>query len=152
MAKQNEEYVEAKEQFQKALKIAILTDSFKVYIYPLIILELARLFKALQKNDVAKEILLEGIEYCNQNGYYDRQNMLVDELNNKVSMHKTIDFELKRITLDDILEKSKDFAVERQLKNRLNDINFMSQWQDRLDKETNSIEEVVNNEDITKQF
>ena len=57
----------------------------------------------------------------------DRTNILniVDELNNKVSMHKTIDFELKRITLDDILEKSKDFAVERQLKNRLNDINFM---------------------------
>ena len=49
----------------------------------------------------------------------------VDELNNKVSMHKTIDFELKRVTLDEILEKSRDFAVERQLKNRLNDINFI---------------------------
>ena len=143
LAKQNEDYVDAKTQFEKALKIAILTDSFKVYIYPLLILELVRLFKALQKNDVAKEILLEGIEYCNQNGYYDRQNMLVDELNNKASLHKTIDFELKRVTLDEILEKSSDYAVERQLKNRLNDINFMSQWQDRLDKENSSIEEVV---------
>ncbi len=151
LAKQNEEYIEAKDYFQKALKIAILTDSFKVYIYPLIILELARLFKALQKNDVAKKILLEGIEYCNQNGYYDRQNMLVDELNNKASLHKTIDFELKNLTIEDILEKSRDFAVERQLKNRLNDINFMSQWQDRLDKETNSIEEVVNNSMKTLQ-
>lgn len=145
LAKQHEDYVEAKNQFEQALKIAISLDSFKVYIYPLLILELARLFKALQKHDVAKEILIEGIEYCNQNGYYDRQNMLVDELNNKVNAVKTIDFSLKRITLEEILEKSSDYAVEKELKNRLNDINFMSQWQDRLDKENSNIEDVVNN-------
>ena len=109
----------------------------------MLILELGRLFKKLNHDDIAREILNEGIYYCNQNGYYERQNMLQDELTNKEIAVKKINFTLNGITLKDILEKSSDYAVEKQLKNRLNDINFISQWQDRLDKENSSIEEVV---------
>ena len=143
ITKKNGEYDVSKEAFEKALHIAIHTDSFKVYIYPLLILELGRLFKNLNQIEIAREILNEGIYYCNQNGYYERQNMLQDELTGKEITTKKINFTLNGITLKDILEKSSDFAVEKQLKNRLNDINFISQWQDRLDRESSSIEEVV---------
>ncbi|MCR5609494.1 MAG: GGDEF domain-containing protein, partial [Lachnospiraceae bacterium] len=142
----NGEYKTAEDYFSKAYNM-IKSFAFKIFSYPHLAIEQANLYRILDKEDVAVGILGEAIDYCAKNGYFEMQKKLMTVMKNSknVDIVRNGDYGLKGITAENIIENTHDYAIELELNNRLNDVNFMVRWQDRLDRENEELDLMLYN-------
>lgn len=112
-------------------------------------LEKARLYRKMKNNVKAREILMEGIDFCKSRGYAYKIAMLESSLENAEYIHTSFSFELKDITLK-VIEENTDSVAIRESYNRQRDyIEFMTIWQKVVNSMTPTIDELINSSIIT---
>lgn len=142
----------AKEKFDYAKTIMEADAEKKYFTYLLYVQELAKYYDAIGDENGRKNVLREGIAYCDQNGYSLRSAILMAELNKRHEVGRK-GLQLKRSVSDEkILEVVESIALEQKLENRKKDLDFLTIWQELLGKCRKSTEVMPQTFNIMKNY
>lgn len=103
----------------------------RFFTYPKLALEQAQLYRMLKQEKKAQKVLLECMNFCKQEGYELKYQLLS-------AAYNQIDFRMPGsnlspmdgVSIDNIIEKAKNLGTQKKLLQRTNDINFLTTWQD----------------------
>lgn len=147
--KREKKYNESKKSFIKAEYHMKVAAGSTFYSYTLLTSEKAKLYKELGENDKAENMLKKCISYCETKGYFNRAKFLKAQLKGEYYILNKEDLRLKFITEDQIINLSKKIGTERELEEQRKELSFLLLWQDTLNKESTSKEDLINNSMIT---
>ena len=131
---QDGRYEEAEEQFEKAYEYMNKDKANRHLNYPLYVQEIAKYYKISGRENERVEILMDGIEFCNDNGYHLRSNLLMSELQKKRETGKKGIMLKRKFTNEEILTVVDKLALEKKLEESKRDISFLTVWQELLSK------------------
>jgi len=135
MAMADEKIDEAKVKFDKAKTIMDMDKEKRFFSYIMYVQEMARYYELTKNEELRKEILLEGIEFCDSLGYDLRSSLLKMELEKKRDSGKTKALELKRrASNEEIIEVVENLSLQKKLYDSQKDISFLTIWQELLSK------------------
>ena len=135
MAMAEEKFDEAKGKFDKAKTIMDMDKEKRFFSYILYVQEMARYYEVTQNEELRREILLQGIEFCDGLGYSLRSDLLRMELDKCRDYRATKALVLKRrASNEEILEVVGNLSVQKKLQDSQKDISFLTIWQELLSK------------------
>ena len=142
MAVSDGKYEEAEAYFEDAKDIMERDMERKFLSYFLYVQELAKYYDVLGEEQKRQDILKEGIEYCEQNGYRMRCGVLMAELHKKHEVNKKGIALKRKVSSEEIIDVVEKLALHNKLEERKKDISFLTIWQDLLSK-SKSADEVM---------
>lgn len=143
---------EAEKEFQQA-KFFVDQDLGNWYfIYPIYIVEMAKLYGKQGKEEQRMAVLEEGMKRCNEKGYHQKETYLVSMLRNNSGRMKCNFHSQRQISDAQIMETISNLAVEKQLAMNKKDIDFMVIWQELLSQTINPNEMLEQAVSIMKNY
>lgn len=132
MLKRSEGELEnAKTLFDKAAFHMNRSRGSKFFTYPKLALEQAQLFRMLKQEKEAEKILTECMQFCKQEGYQLKYQLLSATLTrSEFRMPGSNLSPMDGVSLESIIENAKNLGTQKKLLQRTNDINFLTTWQD----------------------
>lgn len=145
-------FLEAKEEFGKAdyHQKQDLGDMY--FSYPLYVVEMAKYYERQNMEAEWANVLEEGIEFCNQNGYHLKSAYLLQMLQKKVDRSKHQYFSKRSISNDKLLERIENMAVQKRAELNKRNVDFMVIWQEILNKGLSSEEMVSQTITMMKNY
>ena len=131
---------EAKREFELAEYHQKQDKEGRYLNYPIYVMEIAKFYDICNMKEERIKVLEEGIEYCRQQGFHQKGNVLMGELQGKREIGKRISFSRSRVSKEEILAVVDNLAVEKKLEDSKKDIGFLTVWQDLLNKNHNTNE------------
>ena len=127
-------YETAGVKFEKAGRIMNMNKEKQFFSYIIYVQEMAKYYDIIGEEEKRRDILTEGIAFCDKNGYRIRSGHLMTELRKgREGVRKSI--ALKRVaTNEQILEAVSRIALNDSLKAREKEISFLTIWQELLTK------------------
>lgn len=122
---------EAEQFFNKAEFHMNRSRASRFFTYPKLALEQAQLYYTLGQKEKADNILLACMDFCQQEGYQIKFQLLSSHLNH--SEFRTSGSNLSPmdgVSINSIIEQAKILGTHKKLVQRTNDINFLATWQD----------------------
>ena len=125
---------DGKQKFDQAEMIMNMDKEKRYFSYLLYVQEMAKYYDVIGEEGKRREILQQGIEFCDRLGYRLRSSLLMAELNKKYESGRK-GFVLKRgVSNDEILESIGNLALRQKLEASKRDISFLTIWQELLSK------------------
>lgn len=134
MALQDGKLAEASSKFEEAGMIMNMDKEKRFFSYLMYVQEMAKYYEVTGEEEKRRNILQEGIDFCDKYGYRLRSRTLMTELQKgKEVVRKGL--VLKRSVSDaEILEVVDNLAMHQKLEARQKDISFLTIWQELLGK------------------
>lgn len=134
MCTKEECYKEAEEHFHLAEFHQDMAVGNRYFNYPIYVVELAKCYKAQKKDEERIALLEKGIEFCSNHGHHMRAKYMMDLIDKKNTKGKREYFEQREVNSEKLLEVISSIAAERSLESCKKDINFMTIWQDLMNR------------------
>lgn len=142
MAVEDGKTAEAKQKFDEAKFIMDMDKERRYFSYLLYVQEMAKYYELMGDEEGRREILQEGIDFCDRYGYHMRSSLLMIELRKKHEVSRK-GLALKRsVSNEEILEVVENLALHQKVEASQKDISFLTIWQELLSK-CKSTEEVM---------
>lgn len=141
----------AQKYFDKARFHMFRSEGLLFFAYAMFASEQADLYKLQNMNDKADEILNACIEFCNKKGYKHKEEVLFAKLHNQSLISKHVPLTLTGVTKHQIEEFTKIAEMETLLADKTKGINFLVTWQEMLNKESSTVDEIIENSMVTIQ-
>lgn len=137
--KQNENYLEAENEFNIANIHMRRSHSFMFCTYPLYAIEQADLYNKLDNDTKANSILKECIKFCEKYGYNIKKQLLASKLLGCKDMSPRYNLSMKKDSISKLVEMSRKVGNRVKCEVRQKEVVFLSNWQDFLRKDRTSI-------------
>lgn len=134
MAVSDEKFEEAEAKFAEAKSIMDMDKEKRYFSYLLYVQELAKYYDAIGEEEKRRDILHEGIEFCDRYGYRSRSSLLMTELKKKHESNRKGIVLKRSVSNEEILEVVENLALTRQVETNKKEISFLSIWQELLGK------------------
>ena len=131
---QNGKFDEAKTKFDLAKDIMDRDKGKRYFTYLLYVHELAKFYDLQGDEENRQNILQEGIDFCEHNGYRQRSSVLMTELIGGREIGRKGLVLKRRVSEEEILAVIDNIALKRKLDERKQDISFLTIWQELLTK------------------
>lgn len=125
----------AQRYFDKAKFHMFRSDGFLFLSYPQFAMEQAELYKLQNEPEKAKDILEKCIEYCNKNGFKNKERILFAKLQNQPVVRKHIPLGISIDEKHQIENLYKIKAMEIELSEKNKGLNFLLSWQELLNRD-----------------
>lgn len=134
MAVADGKLAEAKEKFDDAKSIMDMDKEKRYFSYLLYVQEMAKYYTAIEDEEKRRNILQEGIDFCDRYGYRLRSSILMAELHKKHEMTRKGLVLKRRVSNEEILEVVENLALHQKVEASQKDISFLTIWQELLSK------------------
>lgn len=137
----------AEEYFRKNIYYINIFSSKQEYIYAQFIVQVADLYEKLGKEEERKNILIDGIEFCekNKNPYRKRKLMeYIDHNDIPWSKDGKIKFSIDIETKDDIEAITEKHGINIELEEKNKALMFFESWVDIINNESMAIDNIIN--------
>lgn len=141
----------AQEYFDKARLHMFRSEGLLFFVYALFASEQADLYEEQGMHEEAKDILNTCIEYCNKEGHKHKEEILFAKLHNQPLISKHIPLAMTSVTKNQIDELIKISEMETLLDDRTKGINFLVVWQEMLNKDNMTVDDLIENSMVTIQ-
>ena len=125
---------DGKQKFDQAEMIMNMDKEKRYFSYLLYVQEMAKYYDVIGEEGKRREILQQGIEFCDRLGYRLRSSLLMAELNKKYESGRKGFVLKRRVSNDEILESIGNLALRQKLEAGKRDISFLTIWQELLSK------------------
>ena len=142
---------QAQEYFDKARYHMFRSEGLLFFVYAIFASEQADLYDAQGMHDKAEEILNSCIEFCNKKGYKHKEEVLFAKQHNQPLISKHISLSITSITKYQIDELIKISEMETMLDDKTKGINFLVVWQEMLNKDNVTVDDLIENSMVTIQ-
>lgn len=142
---------QAQEYFDKARFHMFRSEGLLFFAYAIFASEQADLYEQQGMHEEAQEILNACIEFCNKEGYKHKEEVLFAKLHSQPLISKSISLPITSITRYQIDELIKTSEMETLLEDKTKGINFLVVWQEMLNKENVTVDDLIENSMVTIQ-
>lgn len=142
--KNRKEYDKAKKAFLQAQYHMEKAAGSMFYTYKYLAIEKVDLYIKQGKTSMAKTQIENCIQYYRKNGLFVRAKEIEDRFKNHNEIEKP-SLKLKDISIKDIRVLCHELKVEKELSVQKKDMQFLLLWQDNLNKEVYSKDELIHN-------
>lgn len=151
VSKNNGDYDEAYNLFIKAKEHFELFPGAKFYNIVEFTIEFVSLCRLLDKNSEAENLLNESMKFCEDNGYIYKSKVIMFAVSGKRYSQKQFNLSMNMLNLERLVDLAYNTGKEFQLRDRKKDINFLSAWQEMLNREEFEDTVLINNAMSTLQ-
>ncbi len=141
----------AQEYFDKAKFHMLRSDGLQFFVYTMFAMEQADLYERQQLPEKAKQILEECMEFCNRKGYKHKEEILFARMHKQSLITKHIPLPLTEINKYQLEELAQLGEMEMMLADKTKGIDFLVAWQELINKENYTIEDIIENSMATIQ-
>ena len=141
----------AQEYFDKAQYHMFCSEGLLFFAYAMFAEEQSDLYEAQGRYEEAKNVLNKCIEFCNKKGYKHKEEVLFAKLHKRSLIHKTIPLPLTSVDKYHIDELAQIAEMEMMLADKTKGIDFLVAWQELLNKENSTINDIIENSMVTLQ-
>ena len=141
----------AQKYFDKAKFHMLRSDGLLFFVYAMFAAEQADLYELQNEPEKAKEILETCMEFCNQKGYKHKEEMLFAKLHKQSLITKHVELPLVGADKYQIEELARRAEIEMMLADKTKGVDFLVTWQELINRENYSVEEIVENSMATLQ-
>ncbi len=142
----------AQEFFDKAKYHMLRTEGLWFFVYTMFAIEQADLYEQCGKPEKAQQILEECMEFCNKNGYKHKEELLFAKLHKHPLMPpKNNDLVLEKVSKYQIEDLVQHSEMKMALADRTKGIDFLVAWQELLNKENATYNDIIENSMATLQ-
>lgn len=135
----------AQECFDKAYFHMMRSDGLQFFVYTMFALEQADLYEKQNEPEKAREILEKCMEFCTTKGYKHKEEIIFAKLHKQNLITKYTPLPLTDINKYQIEELAQLAEMEMMLADKTKGIDFLVAWQELLNKENYTAEEVIAN-------
>ena len=141
----------AQECFDKAHFHMLRSDGLMFFVYTMFALEQADLYEKQNEPEKAKSILEDCMEFCTSKGYKHKEEIIFAKLHKQNLINKHIALPLTDIDKYQIEELAELGEMEMMLADRTKGIDFLVAWQELINKENYTIDDIIENSMATMQ-
>ena len=142
----------AQKCFDQAKYHMLRTEGLWFFVYTMFAIEQAELYELQDNPEKAREILEECMEFCNKNGYKHKEEMLFAKLHKRSLMPpKNNELILSKVTKYQIEELAQQSEMKMMLADKTKGIDFLVAWQELLNKENSTVNDIIENSMATMQ-
>ena len=135
---------EAQHNFDRANFHLQRTEGLWFFAYELFAIEQADLYRAQGRHVEANELLQKCLDYCTKNNYHDKIERINSALTGNTIENKHYNIGLKKITVTEAVELSRRVGAELQLRLKNKSINFLTNWQELMNRDDIDIASLIN--------
>ncbi len=137
--------------FDKAKFHMMRSEGLHFFVYTMFALEQADLYDAQNEPEKAEEILEACMEFCTKNGYKHKEEVIFARLHKKSLISKRADLPLNNVNKYQLEELAQLGEMEMMLSDKTKGIDFLVAWQELLNKENYTAEDIIENSMATMQ-
>ncbi len=142
----------AQKYFDSAKYHMLRTEGLWFFVYAMFAIEQADLYELQDEPEKAQQILEECMEFCNKNGYKHKEEMLFARLHKQSLMPpKNNDLILSKVSKYQIEELAQYSEMKMMLADKTKGIDFLVAWQELLNKENSTVNDIIENSMATMQ-
>ena len=141
----------AQKCFDKAKYHMMRSAGLQFFVYELFAVEQADLYDYQNMHEKAVDILEECMEFCNSHGYKHKEEILFAKLHRKSLITKHTELPLTGADKYQIEELARLGEMEMMLADKTKGVDFLVAWQELINKENYSAEEIIENSMATLQ-
>lgn len=140
---------EAIDAFEKAKYYMLQCTGNHFFSYAQFALEYADLYEVIGDKEKANEILADALNFCAKNGYRHKEQQLAMRLYNYEIREPVYNVSLKNVTHKQIIELAKRVGLENALEKRNKELNFLTAWQDILNRNADTVQTLIDSAIVT---
>ncbi len=141
----------AQEYFDKAQYHMFRSEGLLFFAYAMFAEEQANLYEEQGRKKDAEEVLNKCIEFCNKNGYKHKEEVLFAKLHKRSLIKKRISLPLNNVNKYNIDELAQIAEMEMLLADKTKGLDFLVAWQDLLNKENSTSNDIIENSMVMLQ-
>lgn len=135
----------AQECFDKAYFHMKRSEGLQFFVYTMFALEQAELYERQNEAEKAQEILEACMEFCASKGYKHKEEIVFAKLHRQNLIMKHVPLPLTNVNKFQLEELVQLAEMEMMLADKTKGIDFLVSWQELLNKENYSADEVIEN-------
>jgi len=135
----------AQEYFDKAHYHMLRSDGLQFFVYTMFALEQADLYERQNLPEKEKEILEACMDFCASKGYKHKEEIIFARLHKQAMIMKYVPLPLTDINKYQIEELAQLGEMEMMLADKTKGIDFLVAWQELINKENYTAEDVIGN-------
>lgn len=151
LLEKSENIEKAQFYFDKARYHMLRSDGLQFFVYTMFALEQADLYEKQNEPEKAKEILETCMEFCNSRGYKHKEEILFARLHKQALISKYVPLPLTGVDKYQIEELAQRAEMEMMLADRTKGMDFLVAWQELINKENYTIDDIIENSMTTMQ-
>ncbi len=151
LLEKSENIEKAQLYFDKARYHMLRSDGLQFFVYTMFALEQADLYEKQNEPEKAKEILETCMEFCNSRGYKHKEEILFARLHKQALISKYVPLPLTGVDKYQIEELAQRAEMEMMLADRTKGMDFLVAWQELINKENYTIDDIIENSMTTMQ-
>ena len=137
--------------FDKAKYHMLRSDGLQFFVYTMFALEQADLYERQKEPQKAREILEDCMEFCTDRGYKHKEEIVFAKLHNQPLINKYIPLPLTGLDKYKLEELVQLAEMEMMLADKTKGIDFLVAWQELINKEYYTIDDIIENSMATMQ-
>ena len=141
----------AQKYFDKAKFHMLRSDGLLFFVYTMFALEQADLYERRNKPDEARKILEECMEFCSSKRYQHKEETVFAKLHKQSLISKRVPLTLTDINKYQLEDLAQLGEMEMMLADKTKGIDFLVAWQELINKENYTAEDIIDNSMATMQ-
>lgn len=141
----------AQECFDKAKYHMLRSEGLLFFVYCMFAIEQADLYEKQGLPEKAEEILNACMEFCNRKGYKHKEEIIFAKLHKQSLITKRVDLPLTGADKYQIEELTQLAEMKMMLADKTKGMDFLVAWQELINKESYTIDDIVENSMATMQ-
>ena len=141
----------AQEYMDKAKIHMYRSEGLQFFVYEMFAEEQYDMYVEQGEIEKGEEILNACIEFCNKNGYKNKEERLFAKLHKKGYIEKHIPIHVQKIDKSQIDELTQISEMKVMLADRTKGINFLLSWQELLNKANMTVESIIDDSMVMLQ-
>ena len=141
----------AQKCFDKAYFHMQRTAGLQFFVYAMFALEQSELYDRQNRHYESVKILEECMEFCNKNGYKHKEEVLFAKLHKQSLITKHIELPLSSVNKYQLEELVQLAEMEMRLADKTKGIDFLVTWQELINKENYTAQDIIENSMATMQ-
>ncbi len=137
--------------FDKAYFHMMRTVGLHFFVYTMFALEQADLYEKQNEPEKEQEILEQCMEFCNSHGYKHKEEVVFARMHKQSLITKRVDLPLTSVNKYQIEELASLGEMEMMLADKTKGIDFLVAWQDLINKDNYTSQDIIDNSMATMQ-
>ena len=137
--------------FDRARFHMLRSDGLQFFVYTMFATEQADLYERQNEPKKAQEILEVCMEFCNRNGYKHKEEIIFAKMHKQTMISKHLSLPLVNVDKYQIEELAQLAEMEMMLANKTKGVDFLVAWQELINKENTTVDDIIANSMATLQ-
>ena len=151
LLEKSESIEKAQEYFDKAKFHMLRSDGLLFFAYTMFALEQADLYEKQNEPEKARQILEECMDFCSSKRYQHKEETIFAKLHKQSLISKRVTLPLTDINKYQLEELAQLGEMEMMLADKTKGIDFLVAWQELINKENYTAQDVIENSMATMQ-